>query len=120
MNGTSGCLNAMVAEKSNPKHKHVKVLISVGGRQQEGNFARIARDFNLRHTFAASVKAFLDHYGLDGVDSKLSVYLNNGKESNIVFSRLGTPEKRRAGCGLCISSTSIKSSLTSTTVSTHY
>jgi GH18 family chitinase len=70
MNGIYGCLNAMVAEKRNPDHKHVKVLISVGGALQEDNFSRIARDHNLRHIFAASVKAFLDHYGLDGVDSK--------------------------------------------------
>ncbi len=47
---------------------NVKVIVSVGGLEQEGTLAEIGASEELRGTFARNVVSFLDEYGAAGVD----------------------------------------------------
>ena len=50
-------------------HEHnVKVCISVGGWGWDAQFEELAADPETRSTFVKNLKAFVDEYGLDGVD----------------------------------------------------
>ena len=72
MDGTKGCLNALVVLKK--QHAHLKVLLSIGGAG-EGSipFAAVASHPTTRHHFASSTKALVDTYKLDGIDSKWDI-----------------------------------------------
>ena len=69
MDGTKGCLNALVGLRQ--QYTHLKVLLSVGGAG-EGSiaFASVASSPIARPQFAKSAKAIVDQYDLDGIDSK--------------------------------------------------
>ena len=50
-------------------HEHnVQVCISVGGWSWDAQFEELAADPQLRSAFVQNLKAFVDEYGLDGVD----------------------------------------------------
>jgi len=68
VDGTKGCLNALVALKK--QYTHLKVLLSIGGAG-EGSiaFAKVAGQSSTRSHFASSARAIVDTYKLDGIDS---------------------------------------------------
>jgi GH18 family chitinase len=50
-------------------HEHdVRVCISVGGWGWDAQFEELAADLQTRNVFVRNLKAFVDEYGLDGVD----------------------------------------------------
>jgi hypothetical protein len=75
---TRGCIRAFTQLKQ--QYTELKVILSVGGGGQASEpFARIAADAMSIETFASSARALVDEYGLDGIDSKVSV--------NFIFSK---------------------------------
>ncbi|KAF8469536.1 glycoside hydrolase superfamily [Kalaharituber pfeilii] len=64
---TQGCLKAF--GKLKKEHKHLKVIISVGGGGPGGqHFAAVAREEHKRRVFAHSASTLVQEYGLDGID----------------------------------------------------
>lgn len=64
---TSGCLRAFQQLKI--QHDHLKIIISIGGGGKGSeNFAAASATVEGRERFAASAKALVDEFALDGVD----------------------------------------------------
>lgn len=70
VDGTKGCLRSFAALKQIPRNSHVKVIISVGGGEGSKAFPPMAQNPTRRSRFAASARALVDKYGLDGIDSR--------------------------------------------------
>lgn len=73
LDGVKGCIRSLVALKSSPPNSHLKLIISVGGAGSGEMFAAVASDPELREKFAHSARSFVDQYGFDGIDSKLTL-----------------------------------------------
>lgn len=67
VDGTKGCLNALVALKK--QYPTLKVLLSIGGGGEGSiTFAGVASNPVTRQHFASSATALVDTYKLDGID----------------------------------------------------
>lgn len=69
VDGANGCLEALTKLRRD-HHPNLKLLLSVGGGSGSKPFPGIAADPTKRQTFATSIRAFVDRFHFDGVDSK--------------------------------------------------
>lgn len=71
---TKGCLNSFAMIKR--KYSKLRVVLSVGGGGKGSEpFAAVARDPQSREQFAQTAFGLVEQFGIDGIDSKLSVSL---------------------------------------------
>lgn len=68
VDGANGCLGSFMALKR--EHRHLKVLLSIGGANSSQNFASVAAAASTRDNFAKSATALVRDAGLDGLDSE--------------------------------------------------
>lgn len=65
---SEGCLRSFQQLKI--EHDHLKVILSIGGGGKGSeNFAVATSSIEGRERFAATAKALVDEFGLDGIDS---------------------------------------------------
>ena len=68
VDGAEGCLGSFKALKS--EHRHLKVILSIGGASESQHFASVAADPITRDNFARSAVSLVQNAGLDGIDSE--------------------------------------------------
>lgn len=68
VDGAKGCLGSFMALKQ--QHRHLKVILSIGGGAGSQNFATVAANAALRDNFGRSAKGLVEAADLDGIDSK--------------------------------------------------
>lgn len=67
VDGVKGCLGSFMVLKQ--RHKHLKVVLSIGGGAASTNFAVVAASAALRDNFGRSVRGLVTASGFDGIDS---------------------------------------------------
>lgn len=68
VDGARGCLGSFSALKR--EHRHLKILLSIGGANSSQHFASVASTASTRDNFARSAATLVRDAGLDGLDSK--------------------------------------------------
>ncbi len=64
-------------------HPDLQILISIGGWTESDRFSDVAVSLESRQKFAASVIAFVQQYGFDGVDLDWEYPTGGGEEGNV-------------------------------------
>ena len=69
VDGTRGCISALIGLKA--RHTHLKVILSIGGGGPASSlFPHLASNDTSRQVFSKAVRDMVDAYSFDGVDSK--------------------------------------------------
>ena len=71
VDGVEGGLGSLMQLKQ--QHRHLKVLLSIGGPAASNVFVSIASNPATRHNFAHTAAGLVVASGLDGVDSKFEL-----------------------------------------------
>ncbi|KAG0148580.1 hypothetical protein CROQUDRAFT_41152 [Cronartium quercuum f. sp. fusiforme G11] len=81
-NNLYGCFNQF--RKLKQQHRHLKLLISIGGWTYSSNFAPATSTPEKRQAFANSAISILENYGLDGIDIDWEYPTNDAEADQLV------------------------------------